>query len=409
MPYLIKEIEEMGIKGIDRLDLSQVLKAMRAEDMDALVAMEPHTAALLLNYWNEVFIHIGFRETPTCVVIMSSGDIFAVMPRLNHKKEEAPWINEFVGLYTDSSYYDQGRTVEALARALRDRGLENAKVGFEMGFVPAGIMDWIRDELPGVEAVDGEWILWQLRAVKTKKQLEYIKTAVDACEAGIKKMLGGWKEGESIHRLLDEFEQVVKGYGASFFCTYQRAIAKKWVPFSGRDQRLSEDFIIRANDEKEVLFDLMVRCQAYFSDWKRGFYLGTPPKPIADLYDFEWRVVKAIAKEVKPGMTTIEAQEACDHRLQREGMVNWWCIHSVGLEIHEEPLIGGSPTVSESGEVDKTQTTRFPGLLRDGSQKITFEPKVVVMVETKSVEDPYLMTTEGLKRLNTLPEKLFVV
>ena len=81
----------------------------------------------------------------------------------------------------------------------------------------------------------------------------------------------------------------------------------------------------------------------------------------------------------------------------------------MGLEIHEEPLIGSCPRCSESGEVDKTKTTRFPGLLRGGSQKITLEPNVVVMVETKLTEDPYLMTKEGLKRLNTLPQKLFVV
>ena len=54
-------------------------------------------------------------------------------------------------------------------------------------------------------------------------------------------------------------------------------------------------------------------------------------------------------------------------------------------------------------------TALLPGLLRDGSEKITFEPNQVVMVETKKVEDPYLITSEGLQRLNTLPQKLFVV
>ena len=299
--------------------------------------------------------------------------------------------------------------MEALTRLLKRKGLGEGKVGFEMDFVPAGMMHWIESELPGIEAVDGEWIWWQFRAAKTKKQLGFIRSAVAACEAGVKRMLEDWKEGESIHRLLDEFEQVVKDHGASFFCTYQRAIAKKWVPVSGRDQRLSEDFIIRTNDEKEVLFDLMVRYQAYFSDWKRSFYLGTPPKEITDLYNFEWNVVQTVANEVKPGMTTLEAQQACDHRLKQSGLINWWCMHSVGLEVHEEPLIGGCPTISESGEVDKTETTLFPGLLRSGSEKITFQPNMVVMVETKSTEDPYFMTPEGLIRLNTLPQELFVI
>ena len=418
----------MDGRAMGHLDFSKVQRAMENEDMDALVAMEPHTVAVLLNYWEELCIKVGFREFPACVVIMSSGEIIAVTPRLNYNSriENAPWIDQFVGRYTDSDSNNQGKMVQTLARALEKRGLENAKIGFEMGFVPVGIMDWIKSELPGIETVDGEWLLWQLRAVKTTQQLGFIQTAVDACEAGIKRMLGGWKEGESIYRLLDEFDQVVRGYGASFFATHQTATAKKWAAFSGADavmpgtprswlnQRLSEDFIIRANDETEVNLDIVVRCQAYISDWKRAFYLGTPPKEIADLYDFEGMVHQAIVEEIKPGMTTVEAQEACEHRLKKEGMVNspmfrQWIVHSVGLEIHEEPMIGGCPTVSENGEVDKTKIARFPGLLRDGSQKITFEPNTVVMVETKRTEDPYVMTKEGLKRLNTLPQELFVV
>src|SRR5687767_12321434 len=143
---------------IDHLDFSRVRKSMQDEGMDALVAMDPHTVAILLNYWNEIFIQIGFREAPTCVVILASGDIFVVTPRMshNHRIENAPWINECVGRYTDSSYYDQGNMVKALAQALRKKGLDRATVGFEMGFVPAGIMDWIRSELPEMESVDGE-------------------------------------------------------------------------------------------------------------------------------------------------------------------------------------------------------------------------------------------------------------
>ncbi len=235
---------------------------MKDEQIDALVAMEPHTTAILLNDWNKIFIDIGFREAPAAVVFLASGKTLAVSPRLNQRMENAPWIEASVGRYTDSTYYDQRPMVDALARVLRQNGLENARIGFEMGFVPAGIMDWIIAELPAIELVDGEWILWQFRAAKSPKQIGFIQTAVDACEAGVKKMLDGWEEGKSIHTLLDEFEQVVKDRGADFFCTYQRALAKKWAPFAGRDQRFSEEFIIMENDDQEVLFDLIVTCQA---------------------------------------------------------------------------------------------------------------------------------------------------
>ena len=80
----------MDEKRIDRLDFSPVLKAMNDEDMDALVALEPHSVALLLNYWNEILVPIGFREAPAAVVITSSGDIFAVTVRMNYNREMPP-------------------------------------------------------------------------------------------------------------------------------------------------------------------------------------------------------------------------------------------------------------------------------------------------------------------------------
>ena len=111
----------MDKKSIDGLDFSPVLKAMKDEDLDALVAMEPHSVAFLLNYWNEILVQVGFREAPAAVVITSSGDIFAVTVRMNYNREIAPWVSDFVGRYTDSAYYDQGRMVETLVQALKKR------------------------------------------------------------------------------------------------------------------------------------------------------------------------------------------------------------------------------------------------------------------------------------------------
>ena len=384
------------------LDFSPVLAAMTREGLDALVAMEPHTVALLLNHWDELHTVMAFKEFPECAVILSSGDVIALNPL---RKGHAPWVKEYIG---DGWYTpEHDSTLELLKKTLYREGLQNASIGFELECIPVSMMQWITAELPGIGVQDGEWILWQLRAVKSEKQLGFINKAVSACEAGVKDMWSNWKEGESVHKILDGFEQVLKLHGARNFSTYQQAFAKEWFPFSGRDQILSEDFILEANDDVEVNFDMIVRYQAYFSDWKRSFYLGSPPKKMADVYEFEWRVVDTLTTAVKPGMSIPEAQEACDAILENEGLTNWWCVHSVGLQIHEEPIIGSiEPITSETGEV---KTGRFPGLMRGRNKQMTFEPNMVLMVETILVEDPYLMTPKGLRRLNKLPQELFVV
>ena len=117
-------------------DFSGVTAAMWDEGIEALIAMDPHTVAIITNYCNALFLEFGFKETPTCILILASGETVAVMPRNQHQREHAPWIDEFTGRYTDSCYYDQGLMVEALARTLNEKGLGRGRIGFEMGFIP---------------------------------------------------------------------------------------------------------------------------------------------------------------------------------------------------------------------------------------------------------------------------------
>ena len=81
---------------IDGLDFSRIHRIMKDEQIDALVAMEPHTTALLLNDWNKIFVDIGFREAPAGVVFLASGKPLEVAPRLNQRMENAPWIDAIV-------------------------------------------------------------------------------------------------------------------------------------------------------------------------------------------------------------------------------------------------------------------------------------------------------------------------
>ena len=82
----------MNAEGMDRLDFSAILRMMKDEELDALVAMEPRTVALLLNYWNEILVvQVGFREAPACVVILPTGEIFCRDGKGEFHLEIVPW------------------------------------------------------------------------------------------------------------------------------------------------------------------------------------------------------------------------------------------------------------------------------------------------------------------------------
>jgi Xaa-Pro aminopeptidase len=64
------------------------------------------------------------------------------------------------------------------AEFIHKSGRKCRRIAVELSFIPADALDALRRELPNTEFVEGLPILEELRAIKTKEELEYLKTGV---------------------------------------------------------------------------------------------------------------------------------------------------------------------------------------------------------------------------------------
>jgi len=93
------------------------------------------------------------------------------------------WGLEVFPIWTPNTLTRSWTSVDsamAAAELIRKAGVTAGRIALELSFFPADAIDTLRRELPNTEFVEALPILEELRAVKTKQELEYLKTGAAA-------------------------------------------------------------------------------------------------------------------------------------------------------------------------------------------------------------------------------------
>ena len=151
--------------------------------------------------------------------------------------------------------------------------------------------------------------------------------------------------------------------------------------------------------------------QGYNADMSRAFYLGTPPREMAEKYEKLARWHDVTRATIKLGMSVPEAYEALTEALDREFGEVWGFIHGVGVFAHENPYIDlGLP-------LERLKTQRNDVRFEAGTV-VAFEPFYHIDPDKPGaikgeggccIEDDWLLTPDGWERLGSLPQQLFVL
>ena len=373
-----------------KVDVSKIRDFLEERNLDAVIAANPITAAYLTNL--KRFNHLTFQRNlfPHFPVFPRKGPPWTVGGNLATYLPESmrpAWIEEF---------YDGGSPIfednlPLLVKTLHSKDLATARIGIDLDSVPATAMTYLQRELPGAEFVDASVLFYQLRAKKTDREVEILKAALSALEAGYRRILKAVEPGRSMREIMKLYAQTVFDNGAEFMAPMslewytEDSLPKRHIRFS------KEEWILKRN-EMVINVDTLGYRSGYWADNAIIFYLGTPPPEIEEKCDLKWRAVSLAASKMKRGMTAKTAFEVINEALERElGYDGSWDCHGIGLDVLEEPLIG-------------------LGEQRRESEEITLEPNTVLCIEAGlGAEQTYVMGEERFHCLSTLPQKLHII
>jgi len=152
-----------------------------------------------------------------------------------------------------------------------------------------------------------------------------------------------------------------------------------------------------------LVADMAMNYAGYHGDVARTYVVGEATPDQQEWFDLTLAIHEAAREAIEPGVPAEKPYLAAREVAHREGVADWLCGyadmqapyigHSIGLEADEEPtLMRGNTTPIREGMV------------------LTVEPKLIHPDRgTVMIEDDYLVTDDGTKRLSSAPRELFQI
>ena len=274
-----------------------------------------------------------------------------------------------------------------LLELLRDLGLQKLQVPADF---PLATADFLRGE--GIELAIATDPLFPQRKIKDAEEIEGMRRAMRAAEAGMETALEGLRTADVRDSVLFLNGTVLTSerlrrrvHQTLMDCN---SIGEHTIIASG-DQGCDPHQVgfgpLRARET--IIIDIFPRDEAsgYYGDLTRTVCKGQASKPMRHLYETVLEAQQLGLDHIRPGAEGHLIHESIQRFFgdagyetgEKDGYMQGYFHstgHGLGLEIHEEPRIGPHGDALESGHV----VTMEPGLYYRGLGGVRIEDTVVV-------------------------------
>ncbi|MFR9750209.1 M24 family metallopeptidase [Nocardia sp. 004] len=256
-----------------------------------------------------------------------------------------------------------------IARATTRRILQLAgewqlgRVGFESQVVTVEQHRGFLEQRTGLEFVATPGLVEQLRMVKDAYEVEQLRAACAAGDAGLAALLerGGLRPGRTERQVARDLEWAMFEHGAEAvsFETIVAAGVNSAVP-----HHRPTGAVLAAGDFVKLDFGAVVG--GYHSDMTRTFVLGAPTDWQREVYALVEAAQRAGCAALRPGAPVADVDAASRSVIEEAGHGKLFVHglgHGVGLQIHEAPGIAktGTGTLLPGVAVTVEPGVYFPG------------------------------------------------
>jgi Xaa-Pro aminopeptidase len=278
------------------------------------------------------------------------------------------------------TYVDGEDPATALRAAIAATGLGDEQVAVE-DTLWFGDVDLLATTSPGLRPRRATSVFNRLRAVKDAGEIENLRRAAAAHDAGYRAAREVLRPGVTVADAGGQIVRAMLEAGSE-----ELAIVGSFHQLSSR----------RFEAGEIVDVDLWPGSHGgYRADSARNVFLGAPTPQAERMYEATLRAYDAAMAAVRPGVPAESIHVACAEVMREAGYDQVWKVgHGVGLaEIHEFPLL-------QLGYTDPLET----GMV------FTIDPGAFIAQNTPiHVEDTVVVTETGVESLNRFPRDLLVV
>jgi Xaa-Pro dipeptidase len=364
----------------DRYQRAQAL--MERDGLDALVISEKN------NYWyfsGLISYQLDHIQRPQICFLPKEGKPTVLVYGNDKAKAKAlPWIGGV------RAYVDVPFPQEMIADTLKEMGLGEAKLGFELGEdqrlgFPANYLLRLTEALPKAKIEDGTTALTEMRLIKSPQEIECMRKACDISVKAYDRCLPQLKPGMTRREIADRLYISMIEEGA-----HPRHPGFLMLNASTRyDDR-------RYDKGDRMIADFGACYEGYYGDITRMAIFGQPNDEQKKDHRMACDVIQLCFEAMQPGMPIAELSRIANRELLRRGYQSVDSPkrigHGIGMARAEPPSLN---------EVEKE--VHRPGMI------LAVEPKVRSEKSAVHLEEDVLITEQGPEFLTAGREELRVI
>lgn len=370
--------------GFDKRRASEI---MQKTGVDILVATSPenvfYTSGLPVKYdeANPVLFVLA-NQHPSIVVINKNGEEALITWHLFTSADKTSWVKNISGTIS------RDQALQRLEVTIEEAGLpEGGTIGIESA-MPYYQSYLLRKVFPDTKIRVSDDIFMEMRLQKSQEEINRIKESTRISEKAIVAMIAYIREGITDSELVKVAKIQMIKEGATGFNNIG-------VALDGSDPQYP---VTGAAMKKGglAMFDVGAVYGGYCSDITRHASLGSPPSGAEAAVASMIEIQKACADVIRLGIEPMQVIEVAEDTYKRRGGDRFFfvTIHSVGLAGDEytfyDAMVGPSSKRFAENMVISIEALTF------------FHPQGLV-----GIEDSYLITKSGCKRISTLEGKIF--
>ncbi len=364
----------------DRFERASAL--MERDGLDALVVSARD------NYWyftgliSYQFDHLMRPQ----ILVLPKGKKPLVLVYGNErtKAQALPWIDEV------RSYVDVPFPQEMISSSIKEMGLGEARLGFEMGDnqrlgIPVNYLSGLTEALPKARILDASSALCELRLIKSPLEIGAMRRACDISMRAYERCLPQLHPGITRREVAERL----------FIAMIEEGANPRTPGFLMLNaSTLYDDRHYEKGDR--MVADFGACTSGYFGDITRMAIFGSPSAEQKKEHELICDLIKRCSEKMKPGDPIAELPRIANRELERRGYLRVESPkrigHGIGLARAEPPSIN---------EVEKA--VHMPGMI------LALEPKLRTEKGSVHLEEDILITEKGAEFLTSGAETLRVI
>ena len=294
-------------------ELEQRLLNVRSElvssNLDGIVITIPENI-----YYLTELDHLGFFACHL-LVVPREGDMILVCRAMEKITFENQVKNAlFFG------HADHEDPADYIVSALSELKLLNSKIGIESKslFLTSRLAESIKSKTPNVHWQDASNLVSGLRIIKSPLEIDFVRKAAKATDAGMLAAINSIKDGASDYEVSAECSRAMILAGSEHFA---------FGPFIRPTSRLGEEHttwrgeVFKNGDA--VFIEIAANYRKYQSPMGRLVYVGSAPKNVEKSVKLAIDGMKAINNSIKPGAKAGDAYAAWREVGRKGGLENY--------------------------------------------------------------------------------------